>query len=78
MSIPTNVRHFLHREDFKQVSVLLATSVVIGTYLIVASSNKCYQLKNQLFVKRSHYIRTENPLHKQSEKSQHVLLNETC
>ena len=25
--------------------------------------------KIQLFVKRSHYIRTKNPLHKQSEKA---------
>ena len=35
----------------------------------VASTNARYQLKNQLFVKRSQYIRTENPLHKQSEKA---------
>ena len=35
---------------------------------VVASSNAHYQLGNQLFVKRSQYIRIENPLHKQSER----------
>ena len=39
------------------------------TYRIVASTNTCYYSENQLFVKRSQYIRTENPLHKQSEKA---------
>ena len=38
-------------------------------YRIVASTNTCYYSENQLFVKRSQYIRTENPLHKQSEKA---------
>ena len=38
-------------------------------YRIVASTNACYYSENQLFVKRSQYIRTENPLHKQSEKA---------
>ena len=38
-------------------------------YRIVASTNTCYYSDNQLFVKRSQYIRTENPLHKQSEKA---------
>ena len=37
------------------------------TYRIVASTNTCYYSENQLFVKRSQYIRTKNPLHKQSE-----------
>ena len=41
-------------------------------YRIVASTNTCYYSENQLFVQRSQYIRTENPLHKQSEKA------ETC
>ena len=36
---------------------------------IVASSNKLYYLGNQLFVKRSQYIRLKNPLHMQSEKT---------
>ena len=40
-----------------------------GNYRIVASTNTCYYSENQLFVKRSQYIRTENPLHKQSEKA---------
>ena len=39
------------------------------TYRIVASTITCYYSENQLFVQRSHYIRTENPLHKQSEKA---------
>ena len=30
---------------------------------------KSRQLENQLFVKRSQYIRVKNPLHKQSEKT---------
>ena len=38
-------------------------------YRIVASTNTCYYSKNQLFVQRTQYIRTENPLHKQSEKA---------
>ena len=38
-------------------------------YRIVASTNTCYYSENQLFVKRLQYIRTENPLHKQSEKA---------
>ena len=38
-------------------------------YRIVASTNMCYYSENQLFVQRSQYIRTENPLHKQSEKA---------
>ena len=38
-------------------------------YRKVASTNMRYQLKNQLFVKRSQYIRIENPLHKRSEKA---------
>ena len=41
----------------------------ISRYRIVASSTACYQLKNQLFVKRSQYIWIENPLHKRSEKA---------
>ena len=39
------------------------------TYCIVVSSNARYQLENQLFIKRSQYIRVKNPLHKQSEKA---------
>ena len=39
------------------------------TYRIVASTNTCYYSENQLFVQRSQYIRAENPLHKQSEKT---------
>ena len=38
-------------------------------YRIVASSNARYYLKNHFFVKRSQYIRIQNPLHKQSEKA---------
>ena len=38
-------------------------------YRIVGSTNTCYYSENQLFVQRSQYIRTENPLHKQSEKA---------
>ena len=38
-------------------------------YRIVASTNTCYYSENQFFVQRSQYIRTENPLHKQSEKA---------
>ena len=33
------------------------------------NSNAHYYLGNQLFVKRSQYIKIENPLHKQSEKA---------
>ena len=47
-------------------------------YRIVASTNTCYYSENQLFVKRSQYIRTENPLHKQSDKGQDMSLTETC
>ena len=36
------------------------------TYRIVPSTNTWYYSENQLFDKRSQYIRTENPLHKQS------------
>ena len=38
-------------------------------YRIVASTNTCCYSENQLFVQWSQYIRTENPLHKQSEKA---------
>ena len=38
------------------------------TYCIVANSNARFYLGNQLFVQRSQYMRTENPLHEQSEK----------
>ena len=38
-------------------------------YRIVVSTNTCYYSENQLFVQRSQYIRTENPLHKESEKA---------
>ena len=38
-------------------------------YRIVASTNTCYYSENQLFIQRSQYIRTENPLHIQSEKA---------
>jgi hypothetical protein len=41
-------------------------------YRIVASTNTCYYSENQLFFQRSQYIRTENPLDKQSEKARHV------
>ena len=49
-------------------------SIYIGNfdefiYRKVASTNVHYLLENQLFVKRSQYIRVENPLHKQSEKA---------
>ena len=37
-------------------------------YRIVASSHVCYKLGNQLFVKRSKYIRIKNPLHKQTDR----------
>ena len=43
--------------------------IVQYLYRIVASTNTCYYSENQLLVKRSQYIRTENPLHKQSEKA---------
>ena len=43
--------------------------VSMFNYRIVASTNTCYYSENQLFVQRSQYIRTENPLHKQSEKA---------
>ena len=33
------------------------------TYRIVVSTNTCYYSENQLFVQRSQYIRTKNPLH---------------
>ena len=39
------------------------------SYRKVASSNTHSLLGNQLFVKRSPYIRIKNPLHKQSEKA---------
>ena len=42
---------------------------IVYDYLIVVSSNTCYYSENQRFVQRSQYIRTENPLHKQSEKA---------
>ena len=38
-------------------------------YRIVVNTNTCYYSENQLFVQRSQYIRTENPLNKQSEKA---------
>ena len=38
-------------------------------YRKVTSINARHQLGNQLFVKKSQYIRIENPLHKQSEKA---------
>ena len=40
-----------------------------NVYRIVASTKTCYYSENQLFVQRSQYIMTENPLHKQSEKA---------
>ena len=45
-------------------------------YHIVASSNAHYYLGSQLFVKRSQYIRVENPFIS-NLKSLHVLLNES-
>ena len=41
----------------------------VNIYRIVASTNTCYYSENPFFVQRSQYIRTENPLHKQSEKA---------
>ena len=41
----------------------------IFLYAIVASSNTHYYLENQLFLKRSQYIRIKNPIQKQSEKA---------
>ena len=43
--------------------------VVVVEYHRVASTNTCYWLENQLFVKRSQYVKIKNPLHKQSEKA---------
>ena len=43
--------------------------VLVNVYRIVASTNTCYYSENQLFVKRSQYIRTKNPLHKQYVKA---------
>ena len=54
-----------------QISIRTVRSQKPGLYhlyRIVASTNTCYYSENQLFVQRSQYIRTENPLHKQSEK----------
>ena len=56
----------------QQCSTLLPSKVswnLQDVYCIVASSNARYWLGDQLFVKRSQYIRIKNPLHKQSEKS---------
>ena len=41
----------------------------LTVYRIVASTNTCYYSENQIFVQWSQYIRTKNPLHKQSEKA---------
>ena len=38
-------------------------------YRIVASTNTCYYSENQLFVKRTQYIRIKNPFHNQSDKA---------
>ena len=43
--------------------------MISSMYRIVVSTNSCYYSENQLFVQRSKYPRTENPLHKQSEKA---------
>ena len=53
------------------VHISLTAKLILGIvkYRIVASINMCYYSENQLFVQRSQYIRTENPLHKQSEKA---------
>jgi hypothetical protein len=42
--------------------------MIESTYRRVANTNARYGLENQLFFKRSKYIRIEYPLHKQSEK----------
>ena len=56
--------------NFKTLSMMQSLAVMLtDAYRIVASSNTRYNLGNPLFVKRSQYIRIENPLHKQSEKA---------
>ena len=53
----------------KRNFLLLTKLDPLKGYRIVASSNARYYLKNQLLVETSQYIRTKNPLHKQSEKA---------
>ena len=53
-----------------QIAALYFTmSDIVHKYSTVTSSNTYFKLGNQLFVKRSQYIRIKNPLHKQSEKA---------
>ena len=47
----------------------IGSTHLVFKYHLVLSSNANYKLGNQLFFKRSQYIRIENPLHKQSEKA---------
>jgi hypothetical protein len=50
--------------------IICCTYMSIGQnykYQTVASSNPHYSLGNQLFVKRSRYIRIQNPIHNHSE-----------
>ena len=52
--------------------IICCTYMSIGQnykYQTVASSNPHYSLGNQLFVKRSRYIRIQNPLYMESEKA---------
>ena len=48
---------------------ILCSHIRFVIYCIVTSSKVRYKLENQLFLKRSQYIRVKNPLHKQSKKA---------
>ena len=56
----------MNESDLSLERIYIDTSIVEtkGKYRIVPSSKAHYRLGNQLFVKRSQYIRIENPLHK--------------
>ena len=62
-------RKLLNLKKIYELNLKKRTYQNFLVYRIVASTNTCYYSENQLFVKRSQYIRTENPLHKKSEKA---------
>ena len=68
-------KHLVYVQCAYGCCILFCVESAIHTpniYHIFVSRNTCYYLENQLFVQRSQYIRTENPLHKQSEKAKTV------
>ena len=61
-------------ETYQKIDQISGSSSQVSLVLEIAIiwpflPEKCQKQINQIFVKRSQYIRTKNPFHKQSEKA---------